>query len=158
MPSNSKPGPPLEARIAYLLSKMGQRQATRFAELLKPLGLRPKHFALMNVVDLADGPSQQQLGQMLGLDPSGLIRAIDELEARGLIERRRDPSDRRRYALFLTPAGQDLLAEARAASLARGEELVAPLSDAETKRFHDLLERIATADEQLDLRPAADWD
>jgi DNA-binding MarR family transcriptional regulator len=85
-------GPPLEARIAYLLSKVGRRHSVRFAELLKPLGLRPKHFAVMNAVDLADGPSQQQLG----LDPSGLISAIDELEAAGLLERRRAREDRRR--------------------------------------------------------------
>jgi DNA-binding MarR family transcriptional regulator len=78
-------GPPIEARIGYLLSVVGRRQSTRFTDLLKPLGLRPKHFALMNVVDLADGPSQQQVGEMLGLDPSGLISAIDELEEDQLV-------------------------------------------------------------------------
>jgi DNA-binding MarR family transcriptional regulator len=150
-------GPPLEARIAYLLSKVGRRQSVRFSELLKPLGLRPKHFALMNVVDLADGPSQQQLGEALGLDPSGLISAIDELEAAGLLERRRPPEDRRRHALFLTRGGEAKLAEAREASRKRGQELIAPLSEAEAQSFHDLLKRIASADE-LDLRPGADWD
>jgi DNA-binding MarR family transcriptional regulator len=155
-PSSARRGLPLEARIAYLLSKVGRRQSVRFAELLKPLGLRPKHFALMNAVDLADGPSQQQLGASLGLDPSGLISAIDELEAAGLLERRRAPDDRRRHALFLTPAGQAKLATAREASRKRGQELIAPLSDAEARTFHDLLQRIAGAG--LDLRPGADWD
>jgi DNA-binding MarR family transcriptional regulator len=155
--SIARRGPPLEARIAYLLSKVGRRQSVRFAELLKPLGLRPKHFALMNVVDLADGPSQQQLGETLGLDPSGLISAIDELEASGLLERRRAKEDRRRHALFLTRAGEAKLAEAREASRERGEELIAPLSAAEAQSFHDLLQRIAGADD-LDLRPGADWD
>jgi DNA-binding MarR family transcriptional regulator len=150
-------GPPLEVRIAYLLSKVGRRQSARFAELLKPLGLRPKHFALMNVVDLADGPSQQQLGEALGLDPSGLISAIDELEAGGLLERRRAPEDRRRHALFLTRAGEAKLAKARRASRRRGKELIAALSDTEAETFQDLLQRIAGADE-LDLRPGADWD
>lgn len=153
----AKRGPPLEARIAYLLSKVGRRQSVRFSELLKPLGLRPKHFALMNVVDLADGPSQQQVGDVLGLDPSGLISAIDELEADRLLERRRAPEDRRRHALFLTRAGQAKLAKAREASRKRGEELIAPLSDREAQSFHNLLQRIASADE-LDLRPGADWD
>jgi MarR family transcriptional regulator, lower aerobic nicotinate degradation pathway regulator len=150
-------GPPLEARIGYLLSVVGRRQSTRFTDLLKPLGLRPKHFALMNVVDLADGPSQQQVGEMLGLDPSGLISAIDELEADGLLERRRAPEDRRRHALFLTRAGRARLTKAREASVKRGAELISPLSEAEAKRFHDLLQRIAKADEQ-DLRPGAVWD
>jgi DNA-binding MarR family transcriptional regulator len=155
-PSSARLGPPLEARIAYLLSKVGRRQSVRFSELLKPLGLRPKHFALMNAVDFADGPSQQQLGAALGLDPSGLISAIDELEAAGLLERRRAPDDRRRHALFLTPAGKAKLATARQASFTRGKELIAPLSDAEAQTLHDLLKRVAGA--ELDLRPGADWD
>jgi DNA-binding MarR family transcriptional regulator len=149
--------PPLEAQIAYLLGKVGSRQATRFGELLKPLGLRPKHFAVMNVIDLGDGPSQQQLGEALGLDPSGLISAIDELEAAGLLERRRATADRRRHALFLTRSGQAKLAQARRASVQRGRELIAPLTRAEAESLHDLLERIAGADE-LDLRPASGWD
>jgi DNA-binding MarR family transcriptional regulator len=153
-PSSARLGPPLEARIAYLLSKVGRRQSVRFTELLRPLGLRPKHFALMNAVDLADGPSQQQLGAALGLDPSGLISAIDELEAAGLLERRRAPDDRRRHALFLTPAGRSKLATARQASFTRGKELIAPLSGAEAQTLHDLLQRVA--EPELDLRPGAD--
>jgi MarR family transcriptional regulator, lower aerobic nicotinate degradation pathway regulator len=155
-PSSVRRGPPLEARIAYLLSKVGRRQSVRFTELLRPLGLRPKHFAVMNAVDLADGPSQQQLGAVLGLDPSGLISAIDELEAAGLLERRRAPDDRRRHALSLTPAGRAKLATARQASYTRGKELIAPLSDAEAQTLHDLLQRVA--EPELDLRPSADWD
>jgi DNA-binding MarR family transcriptional regulator len=111
----------------------------------------------MNVVALADGPSQQQVGEALGLDPSGLISVIDELEAEGLLERRPAPDDRRRHALALTRAGRAKLAKAREASRRRGEELIAPLSEAEAQTFHDLLHRIASADE-LDLRPGADWE
>jgi DNA-binding MarR family transcriptional regulator len=149
-------GPPLEVRIAFLLSKVGRRQSVRFAELLKPFGLRPKHFAVMNVVDLTDGPSQQQLGAALGLDPSGLISTIDDLEAAGLLERRRTPDDRRRHALCLTRAGQARLATAREASRKHGQELITPLSDAEAQTLHDLLQRIAST--ELDLRPGADWE
>jgi DNA-binding MarR family transcriptional regulator len=94
---------------------------------------------------------------MLGLDPSGLISAIDELEADRLLERRRAPEDRRRHALYLTRAGRAKLTKARGAARKRGEELVAPLSEAEAETFHDLLQRIAKADEH-DLRPGAVWD
>jgi hypothetical protein len=73
------------------------------------------------------------------------------------VPRRRAPEDRRRHALFLTRAGQAKLANAREASRERGEELITPLSDREAQSLHDLLERIASADE-LDLRPGADWD
>lgn len=143
---STRRGRPLETRIAHLLSAVGRRQSARFAELLKPLGLRPKHFALMNAVGLADGPSQQQLGAVLGLDPSGLISAIDELEAAGLVERRRAADDRRRHALFLTRAGRAKLARAREASRKRAKVLIAPLSRAEAQTLHDLLQRIDSAD------------
>jgi DNA-binding MarR family transcriptional regulator len=100
----------------------------------------------MNAVDVADGPSQQQLGAALGLDPSGLISAIDELEAAGLVERRRARDDRRRHALFLTRAGRARLATAREASRKRAQALIAPLSDAEAQTLHDLLQRIDGTD------------
>jgi MarR family transcriptional regulator, lower aerobic nicotinate degradation pathway regulator len=153
-PGSTQRGRPLETRIAHLLSTVGRRQSARFVELLKPLGLRPKHFALMNAVALADGPSQQELGAALGLDPSGLIAAIDELEAAGLVERRRARDDRRRHALFLTRAGRAKLARAREASRKRARELIAPLSDAEAETLHDLLQRIDSADQPGD-GPAA---
>jgi DNA-binding transcriptional ArsR family regulator len=92
-------GAPPAARAAYLLARIGRTQATRFAERVGTVGLRPKHFALLNAIALADGASQQELGGHLGLDPSGLVGAIDELERMGLVERGRDPADRRRYAL-----------------------------------------------------------
>jgi hypothetical protein len=80
-----------EVQIATLLVRVGGAQASAFASLLAPLGLRPKQFGLMNVVALADGPSQGEIGAAMGIDPSGLIATIDDLEERGWLERRRDP-------------------------------------------------------------------
>src|ERR1700729_3977540 len=84
-------GPPEEVQIATLLARVGGRQATALAALLAPLGLRPKQFGVMNVVALADGPSQGEIGAAMGIDPSGLIATIDELEERGRLGRRRHP-------------------------------------------------------------------
>ena len=147
MPSKSKaparPGPPEEVQIAFLLTRLGSRQGTAFGELLRPIDLRPKQFALMNIVALADGPSQQEVGARMELDPSGLIATIDELEERGWLERRRDPSDRRRNVVVLTETGAAKLAEGRAAARRRAEELTAPLSAKERRALRDLLAKIA---------------
>jgi DNA-binding MarR family transcriptional regulator len=75
--------------------------------------------------------------------PSGLIATIDELEERGWLERRRDPSDRRRNVVVLTEAGPTELAEGRAAVRRRAEELTAPLSAKERRVPRDLLAKIA---------------
>lgn len=129
-------------RTAHLLSHAGRAQAARHAEQLAALDLRPKHFALLNLVDLAEGSSQQQLGRSLELDPSGLVSTIDYLEQRGLAERRRNPADRRRYALYLTTAGRATLTRARAAARQTAEELLGSLSDEQVALLDDLLETV----------------
>jgi len=67
---------------------IGRSQVTRFTAGLQPLGLRPKHFALLNLIDLNEGTSQQQLAKRLSLEPSGLVKTIDELQQQGIVERR----------------------------------------------------------------------
>lgn len=136
-------GPPEEVQIATLLARVGSAQAAAFASLLAPLGLRPKQFGLMNVVALADGPSQGEIGAAMGIDPSGLIATIDDLEERGWLERRRDPRDRRRNVVVLTAAGEAKLTEGRAAAFQRARDLTAPLSAKERRALRDLLAKIA---------------
>jgi DNA-binding MarR family transcriptional regulator len=97
----------------------------------------------MNVVALAEGPSQGEIGAAMGIDPSGLIATIDDLEERGWLERQKDPKDRRRNVVVLTEAGTVKLAEGRAAAYARAQELTAPLSAKERRALRDLLAKIA---------------
>jgi DNA-binding MarR family transcriptional regulator len=143
VPSPFPPGAPRPAQAAYLLARVGRAQAARFAERMRSLGLRPKHFAVLNGIALAGGGSQQDLGGRMGLDPSGLVGAIDELEAMGLLERRRDAADRRRYVLTLTEEGTATLGRARRLAGDSARELLGPLSDAEVDVLVDLLQRVA---------------
>jgi DNA-binding MarR family transcriptional regulator len=148
-------GPPPAARIAYLLGQIGRSQGARLTERLAPLGLRPRHFALLNIVAAEEGSSQQKLGERLALEPSGIVPTIDELEAQGLLQRRRDPDDRRRYAVYLTPDGQAKLGQARMAAAQRAAELLQPLDDHELELLDDMLTRIA-AGEDPSIRPLGD--
>jgi DNA-binding MarR family transcriptional regulator len=138
----ARPGPPDEVQIAFLLTRLGNRQAVAFGELLRPIDLRPKQFALMNVVALADGPSQQEVGAQMELDPSGLIATIDELEARGWLERRRSEKDRRRHALYLTGPGQAKLEEGRRAARDRARGLTSALEPTQRTALLDLLRKL----------------
>src|SRR3954452_5683339 len=147
VPSPIPSGAPVHARAAYLLARVGRTQQTRFAERMRMLGLRPKHFALLNAIALAHGASQQELGGRMGLDPSGLVGSIDELERPGLAERRRDPSDRRRYAVGLTAEGGATLRRARRLLTDNARELLGPLDDAEVETLVELLGRVAAATE-----------
>ncbi len=139
----SRSGPPVEARVAFLLSQIGRAQSTRFADRLAPLGLRPKHFALLNEIALGEGSSQQQLGQRLKLDPSGLVAALHDLEREALVERDRAPRDRRRYALRLTDAGREQLHKGRSAARETAGQLLRSLTKQEITELHRVLETVA---------------
>src|SRR4051795_13004301 len=145
VPSPIPSGAPVHARAAYLLARLGRTQQARFADRMRALGLRPKHFAVLNAVALADGASQQELGGRMGLDPSGLVGAIDELEAMGLVERRRDPADRRRNVIALTEEGTATLRRARRLVTDSARELLGPLDDAEVETLVGLLAKVEAA-------------
>src|SRR5437763_8702685 len=91
----TNPSPDPTAGLAFLLSQVGAHAAARFAERLAPLNLTPPHAGILRVIQQADGLSQQALGEKLGMFPSRLVVVLDELEQRGLVERRDNPADRR---------------------------------------------------------------
>ncbi len=110
------PRPPLTDRAGFLLSELGYYGADRFAERLRPLGLRPRHFGLLTHLAHADGRSQQQLADAMGIHRNQMVGLVDDLETRGLVERRCHPCDRRAHALFLTPKARKLLPRAQRAA------------------------------------------
>ena len=114
------------------------------------MGLVPAHAGILRLVQAAEGLSQQMLGGELGVLPSRLVVLIDELEQRGLLERRDHPTDRRSYALYLTDKGRQTLGEIGRVAREHQEILCAALSESERAQLSSLLGRIA--DEQ-GLRP-----
>lgn len=105
---------------------------------------------LQTLADL--GPrSQHQLSELLWVNRSTMVKLIDALERQGLVERRRNPADRRSYALQLTPAGKRALGELSAAADQAEAGLTAPLTASERNTLSRLLGAIAVADEPADL-------
>ena len=90
--------------------------AGKFTEQLAPLGLEPRHFGMLTRLAANEGKSQQAIGELMGLNATRMVFLVDELEQRGLVERRRNPADRRSYALYLTEQGRAKLREAEQAS------------------------------------------
>ena len=127
---------------AFLLSTIGLAVARRFAEVLEPFELEPRDFALLRAINFAEGQSQQALGERLRIPPSRMVAIVDELERRGLVERRQNPEDRRARALFLTLAGRQLTAKAFEAAAAHDKAVVSELSEAERRELVELLKRV----------------
>jgi DNA-binding MarR family transcriptional regulator len=77
-----------------------------------------------------------------------MVATIDDLEARGLVERQPHPSDRRAHSLHMTDKGREVLTRGRQIARGAQEDLLAPLGREERKLLHDLLLRLALGEEQ----------
>jgi DNA-binding MarR family transcriptional regulator len=138
-----KPSPDSLAGLAFLLSQVGAHASAKFAERLEPLGLKPPQVKILRVIEQADGLSQQALGEKLAIFPSRLVGILDELEQRGLVERRDSPTDRRSYALSLTGAGREALERSVRVAAEHQAALCAALDEAERAQLAGFLARIA---------------
>ncbi|MER6944849.1 MarR family winged helix-turn-helix transcriptional regulator [Nonomuraea sp. NPDC000554] len=134
--------PSLLALSTYLLSRTGKAARGRMAAGLAARGSRMPHMAVLAA--LADfGPdSQRGLSARLGIDPSDLVKVLDELAAPGYVQRARDPSDRRRTSVELTDAGRTELDHQLSEATAVQDELLAPLAPQEREQLHALLQRV----------------
>jgi DNA-binding MarR family transcriptional regulator len=137
--------PGLSRRAGFLLVQLGAHAHRRFAERLAGRGLHPRHFGMLSHLAAAEGQSQQALSVALGIHRSAVVALVDDLEQRGLAERRRDPGDRRAYTLFLTSTGRELLEELRRAADDEDAELLAALDTSERSQVISLLQRVADA-------------
>lgn len=89
------------------------------------------------------GRSQQSVAEELGVVPSRVVALVDNLERKGLIERRRNPQDRRNYALHLTTEGTHVMTEMRGLGSAHEDDICAALGDTQRAQLAGLLEAIA---------------
>src|ERR1700726_1946537 len=91
---------------AFMLAQVGAHAAAKFAERLAGIDLVPAHAGIFRILSATPAISQQALATALGTVPSRLVALVDDLESRGLVERRAHESDRRTYALHLTDKGK----------------------------------------------------
>src|SRR2546423_10036548 len=104
------------------MSYLGRRSAAQFAALLAPHGLHPGDFGVLVVIAKRPGLTQQQLAEMSNIDRSSMVALLDELEARGLAERRPHPDDRRKRCIYLTSKGIAMMQDLQVAARRSGEE------------------------------------
>jgi DNA-binding MarR family transcriptional regulator len=128
--------------VAFLLGKLGQVAGARFADRLAPLGLRPRHCALLEL--LAGAPrAQLELAAGLGVTPSVIVDMLDELEQIDAVRRVRDLADRRRQLIELTERGRQLRQLALVAAHETDDDLLAGLDARQATTLRNGLRRIA---------------
>src|SRR5712691_968460 len=133
----------LRACTAFLLARVGYAIKLTAVDEFEREGFSLYQYSVLAV--LAEGVKETQatIADALKLDRSQLVGVLDGLEKAGLIERRRDQSDRRRHTVSLTPAGKKQLVKMRAIVARIEDSFLEPLDDHARTALHDALLRVA---------------
>jgi DNA-binding MarR family transcriptional regulator len=135
---------PRPSGIAFLLAQLGAHTSERFAARLAELDLTPAHVGVLRVVGQNPGLSQQALSERLGSLPSRIVRLVDELEERGLVQRRRSQTDRRNHELYVAESAGERLQAVLAAVGEHDTEMTRGLTAQELQTLSALLTKMAT--------------
>lgn len=139
-------------QLGFLLARHGRIMNTRLRQALDSSGLSPRHAVLLCRLEESGPISQQHLIEILFIDASALVSVLNDLENERLVERRRDPADRRRHIVEITPDGKHAVASIEVAVADVEQEAFAGFSADELSQLHGLLSRIHvdSADEACD--------
>jgi DNA-binding MarR family transcriptional regulator len=138
-----EPPPTLLGITTFVLHKVGITNRRAVADrLTAEAGVGLWQFAVLSALSDFGPSAQRDVGDRLGLDPSDLVRLMDELLQAGLIDRVREPEDRRRYRISLTPAGRATLRTAKGTVAKAEQDALAPLTEAERARLHELVVKV----------------
>jgi DNA-binding MarR family transcriptional regulator len=133
----------LVASSGFLLARLGLAFKSKALARIEQEGFEAHHYSLLAVLGEGARETQATIADALALDPSRLVALLDSLEERGLIVRQRDPHDRRRHVVSITPAGKQQLQRLRSIARQLEDEFLAPLDPQERATFHELLLRLA---------------
>jgi DNA-binding MarR family transcriptional regulator len=126
--------------VGFRLRRVQNQLSRNFAAVTAGEGLRSGLFSSLAIVSANPGISQSELSREVGLDKSVTVTIVDELEKFGWAERHRSPQDRRRHALYVTPAGE-----------AKLDGLFAKMEKTESAALHQLSpDELRTLGELLD--------
>jgi DNA-binding MarR family transcriptional regulator len=139
----TKAAPRLPAELVasnlFLLKRLGFAAKHRSLDEYEKLGLNPYHYAILALLDEGLPDTQAAIADALGYDRGTLVGLLDELEEKGLVERRRDPDDRRRQTVRPTADGKRTLARLRTMAQGLEDEFLAPLDAEQRESLHALL-------------------
>jgi DNA-binding MarR family transcriptional regulator len=134
--------PELADITGFLLIQAHYRNRDRANIVVRPLGIEIRHYGLLVTLDQLGPSSQQALADGMRFSGTMITQIVDELEQKQLVERRRNPADRRSYTVTMTPVAKRKLADARAKLAAAAAELAGPIGDAGDRELRALLRKL----------------
>lgn len=145
----------LPHRLVTLANRLEQHA---YAVYSRRFGLTFGEWRVLAVVASNPAITVNRAAELLGLDKGGVSRTIAQLLRRKLLTRRRDPADRRRAALALTPRGRRIHDEIAPFAVARDRRLLSMLSAAQRRDVHAIVDALTREIERMlreDLEDAA---
>lgn len=133
-------------RLGYLLKHAALRYLDLTAAALAPLGIHPNEWAALNCLHEQHGLSQREAAELLGIDRTKMVALVDELEAKGWVERRPQPDDRRKNLVTLTPSGHDVLDRAGHVIDDCERRFLATISKSDSERLQRSLRAVIEAE------------
>jgi MarR family transcriptional regulator, lower aerobic nicotinate degradation pathway regulator len=119
----------------FLLSRVGAAVRAGFKDVLAGWGIRPQQYVILLILDGGGGASQQELCAAANIDSGNMVELLDGLEALRYAHRARDPGDRRRYVVTITPSGRAALAKLREAVTEYNQRVLSPLNGQERRQL-----------------------
>jgi DNA-binding MarR family transcriptional regulator len=142
----------LAADPGFLLSRVGAAVRAGFKDVLAGWGIRPLQYLILVVLDAGSSASQHELCTAAGVDSGNMVELLDGLEALRYARRARDPRDRRRYVVTITPRGQSALAELRQAVEEYNGRFLSPLSEPELRQLVTTLGKLCATTAGVNVR------
>lgn len=144
----------IDLQPGHAIRRLHQISVGVFLQELGDQGLTPVQFAALQAVAHQPGIDQRTLARAIALDASTTGGVVDRLEARGWLERRMSPDDRRTRLLFLTAAGEQGLIDALPGMLRAQDQILAPLTERQRDEFMRLLLILVTKNNGLSRAPS----
>src|SRR5581483_7853362 len=127
----------------FLLARLGLAFKAQAIAAAEQAGFEIYDYSVLAILAEGARETQSTIADALAVDPSRLVALLDSLEERGIIARQRDPQDRRRHVVSITPRGDRELERLREIATRFEDEFFAPLTADERRELHGLLTRLA---------------
>ncbi len=136
--------PELHHALGFLVAHAHARMHRELLGALTGMSIEPRHFGLLSILEAAGPITQAELSRYIGVSGPTVVQMVDDLQALGLLERRRAPSDRRIHLLHMPSRARELLPEAAILARAVEDSVLADLSQAQRHRLRHLLVQLVT--------------
>ena len=144
----------LVSSTAFLLAKVGMTVKMRMLDELEQIGCGMYEYGVLAVLGEGAQKTQAAIADALTVDRSQLVGVLDTLEGDGLVERKRDPNDRRRHAVSITADGKRRLVKLRSVVKEIERSFLEPLDEETRTALHETLLRVACSFDPRYPRPA----